>query len=307
MWKLTGGLFFGWGLGANDSANLFGPSVAAGMVKYRAAVILTSLYVILGAVMEGPKCMDTVGKLSSLSPMAAFVCAFSAALTMLVMTLLKLPASASQSIIGAVMGVGVLTHTAEFSRLYKILACWVLTPIGGIFFAMVLYKFFAYVLDLLFRDIYRRNSFLTIAVIVSGCYGSYCLGANNVANVTGVYVGCGMLTPFMASIIGALSISSGVLTYSRGVMMTVGKRIAPLDPFSAFVAILANAVTIHVFTQIGVPVSSSQGIVGAVIGVGMLKSLRTVSTRMIAMIVVAWISTPLSAGIVSYLIAMLLV
>jgi len=41
-------------------------------------------------------------------------------------------------------------------------------------------------------------------------------------------------------------------------MVTIGKGIAPLDPFSALVAVLAGAFTIHVFTQVGVPVSSSQ-------------------------------------------------
>ena len=51
-------------------------------------------------------------------------------------------------------------------------------------------------------------------------------------------------------------------------MITVGKGIAPLDLFSAFVKILAEAMTLLLFTQIGVPVSSSQAIVGSVVGGG---------------------------------------
>ncbi|MFH1672395.1 MAG: inorganic phosphate transporter [Pseudomonadota bacterium] len=302
MWKVVGGIFFGWGLGANDSANIFGPSVVAEMVRYRTAIILTSFFVIIGALIEGPKCMDTVGKLSGLTPMAAFTCAFAAAVTMLIMTYLKLPASASQAIVGAVLGAGIFTHTADFSKLYKIVICWVMTPIGAILFSMILYRFFAYVLNLFFKDMYRRGIFLTIGVLVAGCYGAYSLGSNNVANVTGVYVGAGMLNPFTASLVGGLSIVTGVLTYSRGVMMTVGKRIVPLDAFSAFVATLSNGLTIHVFTQLGVPVSSSQAIVGAIVGVGLVKGLRTVSGRMIATIGVGWVTTPLSAGILSYMI-----
>jgi PiT family inorganic phosphate transporter len=53
-------------------------------------------------------------------------------------------------------------------------------------------------------------------------------------------------------------------------MITVGKGIAPLDLFSAFVKILAEAMTLHLFTQIGIPVSSSQAIVGAVVWVGIV-------------------------------------
>jgi len=48
-------------------------------------------------------------------------------------------------------------------------------------------------------------------------------------------------------------------------MITIGKGIAPLDPFSALVTILAEALTLHLFTQIGVPVSSSQAVVGGVV------------------------------------------
>ncbi len=302
MWRIVGGIFFGWGLGANDSANIFGPSVAAEMVRYRTAIILTAFFVIIGALIEGPKCMDTVGKLAELTPMAAFGCASAAAVTMLIMTYLKLPASASQAIIGAVLGASFLSHTTDFSKLYKIVICWVLTPVGGIVFSMILYRFFARVLNLFFKDIYRRGVFLTIAVVLAGCYSAYSLGSNNVANVTGVYVGSGMLSPFTASVVGGLSIALGVLTYSRGVMMTVGKRIVPLDAFSAFVATLSNGLTIHAFTQLGVPVSSSQAVVGAIVGVGLVKGLRTVSGSMIATIGMGWITTPLSAGILSYMI-----
>ena len=42
MWKLSGGIFLGWGLGSNDSANIFGTAVAANVVRYRNAVILTA-------------------------------------------------------------------------------------------------------------------------------------------------------------------------------------------------------------------------------------------------------------------------
>jgi len=74
-----------------------------------------------------------------------------------------------------------------------------------------------------------------------------------------------------------------------------------LDPFSAFVAILAVAFTLHIFTQIGVPVSSSQAIVGAVVGVGIVGGLRTVSTKVVTKITVGWFMTPLFAGILTVL------
>jgi PiT family inorganic phosphate transporter len=138
-------------------------------------------------------------------------------------------------------------------------------------------------------------------IIVAGCYGAYTLGANNVANVTGIYVGSGVLAAEAAALIGGLSIALGALTYSRKVMETVGKGIVPLDPFSALVAVLAEALSLHLFTQIGVPVSSSQAIVGAVVGVGLVGDVQTVSVKMLARIGIGWIMTPVAGGALAYL------
>ena len=109
----------------------------------------------------------------------------------------------------------------------------------------------------------------------------------------------GQLDPLRASLIGGLSIALGVLTYSKKVMMTVGKGIVPLDPFSAFVVVLAEAITLHIFTQIGVPVSSSQAVVGAVVGVGLVGDLRTVRVKVLLKISAGWLMTPISAGLIS--------
>ena len=150
-------------------------------------------------------------------------------------------------------------------------------------------------------DLQLRNIFIRWSLLFAGCYGAYSLGANNVANVTGVYVGSGLLTPFQAALIGSLSIASGVLTYSKKVMHTVGKKIVELDGFSAFVSELSAAVTVHLFTQVGVPVSTSQAIVGGVTGVGLVRGARTVSKRALIEIAIGWVSSPLSSGVIAFI------
>jgi len=301
MWKILSGIFLGWGLGANDSANIFGTGVATGTVQYRTAIWLTAAFVLLGAILEGPKCMETIGALSRLIPTEAFYCALAAGITMTILTFLAMPASASQAIIGTIIAAGILSGTANFSALYKIVSCWIFTPVSGIVFGYVLYRFLEYLLNKTVNNITYRNFIYFIGILTAGCYGAYSLGANNVANVTGVYVGSGILTPRWAALIGGLSIAVGVLTYSKKVMMTVGKGIAPLSPFSAFVVVLAEALTLHLFTQIGVPVSSSQAVVGAVVGVGIVGDTRTVSTKMLLKISIGWVLTPVSAGVMACL------
>jgi PiT family inorganic phosphate transporter len=301
MWKVLSGVFLGWSLGANDSANIFGTGYATGLVKYRTAIWLTAVFLMLGAVVEGSKCMDVVGDLSRLTAIDAFYCALAAAITMTALTILAIPASCSQAIIGAVIGAGILSSTADFSKLYKIVACWVFTPICALFTAYLLHRILGFVVNKTITSLTKRSLLYSAGIIVVGCYGSYTLGANNVANVTGIYVGSGVLSADLAALIGGLSIALGVLTYSRKVMETVGKGIVPLDPFSALVAVLAEALSLHLFTQIGVPVSSSQAIVGAVVGVGLVGDVQTVSVKMLARIGVGWIMTPVSGGVLAYL------
>jgi len=301
MWMTLSGIFLGWSLGANHTGNVFGTGVATGTVKYRTAIILTAIFVFLGSYLEGPKCMKTVGALSTLTPIEAFYCALAAGLMMSILTFLAFPGSASQAIIGAVLGAGVLSHTADFTKLYKIVTCWAFTPVFAIFASYSLYHILGYALERTRISMTRRNLIYSIGTLLTGCYGAYCLGSNNVANVTGVYVGSGLLDARTAALIGGISIAAGVLTYSRKVMMTIGKGIVPLDPFSALVSVLASALCLHVFTQIGVPVSSSQAIVGSVVGIGLAGDVQTVSLKMLGRIALGWVLAPTTAGILAYL------
>ncbi|MBE9593487.1 MAG: inorganic phosphate transporter [Proteobacteria bacterium] len=69
---------------------------------------------------------------------------------------------------------------------------------------------------------------------------------------------------------------------------------------------LSEAVTVEIFTQVGVPVSTSQAIAGGVVGVGLVKGARTVNKRTLIEIGIGWISTPVSSGIISYILLKLL-
>ena len=81
--------------------------------------------------------------------------------------------------------------------------------------------------------------------------------------------------------------------------MTVGKKLVKLDPFSAFIAVLSQAVVLDIYARIGVPTSSSQAIIGAVLGIGFLKGMQTINLKTLGMIVAGWIITPCMAAAVS--------
>ena len=78
-------------------------------------------------------------------------------------------------------------------------------------------------------------------------------------------------------------------------METVGKKLVRLDPFSALVVVLAEAITVHIYAFIGVPVSTSQAVIGAVLGVGIIKGVNTIHRRTLGHIFLAWFITPFVA------------
>ena len=91
--------------------------------------------------------------------------------------------------------------------------------------------------------------------------------------------------------------AAGALTFGQRVTDTVGKSITPLDYSGALAAQLSAAFGVHLFSMLGIPVSTSQAIVGGVIGVGLTKGAQAVSTQKIATIFIGWILTPACAAI----------
>ncbi|MCF6176318.1 MAG: inorganic phosphate transporter family protein [Victivallaceae bacterium] len=319
--QYIGGAFLGWSLGANDSANVFGTAVSSKMVSYRLAVILTAIFVIIGAVCQGRAGIETYSKkltvqhataTSEIAPEAsskikdslvqkAALISFAAAITVTLMTILKIPVSTSQAAVGAIIGVGLMRNDANFSQLGKVIACWIGTPIGGALFTLIFYGIFSWIIRKWKPSIFVYDPMMSLLLIVTGCYGAYALGANNVANVSGVFVGDGMLTVGEAAFYGSIAIAIGALTYSKPVMSTVGKGIVKLDSFTAFICVLSHAVTVHIFAIIGVPVSTSQAIVGAILGISLIKGAHTVNYHMLGKVSVGWLATPFISGTIASL------
>lgn len=323
---LAVGFYVGWNVGANDAANAMGVSVGGRIISYRQAVIIMILFVLLGAVLEGWKVMETVGSGIVISPQGvnplteipqiAVIGLFSAGLWVTIATTLKLPVSTSQSIVGSVVGAGLLLSfvnpsaapatSVNLTVLEEIGLAWVLTPIGAAMFAYIIYR----VVGSGFRRIggaATLNRVLRMAVIFASAFAAYSIGANTVGNATGLIyavVGEGaesfVWDPQLIGLFGGVALSVGAITYSRRVMRTVGREITGLSAITAFAAQFGAALTVWIFARMGVPVSSSQAIVGGVAGVGLVKGTASVSKRKLGEIVLAWVLTPTVAAILTF-------
>ncbi|MFC2061260.1 inorganic phosphate transporter [Elusimicrobiota bacterium] len=315
--KFLGGVYLGWGGGANDTANIFGPAVATGAIKYRTAVIFASIFVLLGSVIEGPGLMEEVAGLAGESFNSgmydslnlAFVASLAAGITITILTYLAIPASTSQASVGSIMGIGIVLAGfagAQWAGFLKMFIVWVANPLVTAVISFILYKALAPLVNYFIRSSILYNRIFGLLMLISGSYGAYTLGASHAAVTTapfyksGVF-GDGSSAALWASFAGGVGMVLGITTYSKKVMKTVGSKIAVLDPFTAFVSVLGAAITVHMCKIFGVPVSTSQAIVGSVIGVGLVKGARTVNFKSLRFIFLGWLMTPVVGAVLCYL------
>jgi PiT family inorganic phosphate transporter len=325
---ISSGLFLGWSLGANDAANLFGTAVGAKVVKFRTAAIIMSIFVIIGAVSSGAGASHTLGKLGAISALpGAFIVALASALTVFVMTKYGLPVSTSQSIVGAIIGWNLFTsNPTSVSTLSKIMLTWVLCPLLAAMFSVLFYKMFKRSTRKMKLNLFLRHYYIRTGLIIVGAFGAYSLGANNIANVMGVFTNSVELEPLTLGFItinktqilfllGSIAIAVGIFTYSKGVMMTVGNSIYKISPATALIVVLSSSFVLFLFGSVSlqellislnlptiplVPVSSSQAVVGAIIGIGIGKGDKNINFSKLKMISIGWILTPLMSLVVSY-------
>jgi len=128
-----------------------------------------------------------------------------------------------------------------------------------------------------------------------------------VANATGLLAGAGVMPCLSSVLLGGLAIILGIVTFGHKVIETVGSGITQLLPLMAFAAQLASAINVHIYTVMGIPVSTSHSIVGAILGVGLVRGMRVVNMRIMREIVVCWGAMPLLTGVLSFLIMKALV
>jgi len=299
---LIAGAYVGWNIGANDAGNCVGTAVGSGLLSYRRAIILVSLFAIAGAVLQGGNVMKTIGKgivTSDLPTLAIITALLCSGLFVTLATFFRVPVSTSQAIVGGVAGVGLAAGAdVNLVMIGTIAQVWVVCPILTGVMAFVIYWASRLLLRRLSTESFWQRA-PGVLLIVSACYVSYAMGANNVGNAMGPIANLGIRSSWLG-LFGGISLAIGVLTFGRRVTETVGGGITPLDPVSAFSAQMAAALAIHFFSIVGIPVSTSQAIVGAIIGVGLLHGLQTVKKRKIIEIVVGWVAAPTAAGLFSF-------
>ncbi len=341
---LAAGLFMGWSLGTNDAANAFGTAVATRVVKYRTAVIIIAAMVMLGAVTLGANSIDklssiatnnevvaseadviaaqlsgTMDELRLKSAIKAAIIFTSAALTVFVMSYLKFPVSANQSITGAVIGWGLCyadynnpeVMKGNLMEIVEFASTWLINPIGAALISFALVFLAKKFIEKKLTSMKNYDTVVKFGYLVAGAFAAFSIGQNSSASVTAFYydptgLGANLLGDArLTATIGGAAIAIGVLTFSKRVMMTLGGDIANINQIDGFLVIVAMALTVLLMGKfMGIPVSTSQSAVGAVIGAGLVYGVKNVNFGVMKRIGIAWLSSPLAAGLLTYLIGL---
>ena len=283
-----------------------------------------------GAVIGGDGAAQTLNKLGSVNAVAgAFMVGLSAALSIYWMTKGKVPVSTSQAIVGAIIGWNLYSDKpTDLSIFSTIVSTWVFCPILAGIFAVIIYHLCRLVILKAKIPLIRQDFYTRLGLILAGAFGAYALGANNIANVMGVFVTSNQLhavTLFnsielnaeqVLFLLGGIAISVGIFTYSKRIMMTVGNNICVISPLAAWVVVIAQSLVLFLFASQDfhlflenhglpsiplVPVSSSQAVIGGVIGIGLIKGGHGINWGLIRRIFIGWIVTPVIAAGLCYI------
>jgi len=146
--------------------------------------------------------------------------------------------------------------------------------------------------------------------VISACFVAFAHGSNDVGNAiaplaaivyinrTGSVPSSGFNIPLWILILGGAGIVGGLAVWGKKVIATIGENIISLQPSSGFCAELATATTILLASRFGLPVSTSHALVGAVVGIGLIKDWKSVRFQTLQSIGLAWLITlPISAGL----------
>ncbi len=283
--------FLAFNLGANDAATPTDTAVNAGALTIKQAIILFSIFTSLGAILEGFKVMKTIGKgvvLGEIDIIGAFAIVLAANIWILLCSYGGYEISVTHSIIGSVVGYGLIKYGVgglNLSIIQNIIISWLTSPITAIIIAFLLYR----ALLIIMRYIEIDERIFKWLLIISLCFSAYSFGVNDIGNATGAYVTIAekigkvpdLQAMFLLSIFGSIGVLTGGLILGPRVIETVAYKITRLNLAAGFAAELSNALVVYLFSIIpymligyGIPISTSLASVGAIIGAGLARGGR---------------------------------
>jgi len=304
-------LIFDFVNGFNDSANSVATVIGTRVLKPLHAVALSAAANFVGPFVFGVAVATTIAK-GIVSPDEITVYMIIGGLAGAIAwsslcTYFGLPISNSHSLIGGIMGAGIIGLGFEqlvYGGLTKVFAGIIIAPIGGIIFGMVLVGIIIAVFAKR-RPAVVNRTFGRLSII-SSAWLALTHGANDGQKTMGIIV----LILFSADLISeihmplwvifAAASAMGLGTFFGGykVIKTLGLKITRLKPYQGFAAQTGGGVMLAIFALLGIPASTTHAITGSVMGAGAARRIRAVRWKVSRQIIFSWVITiPGAAGL----------
>jgi PiT family inorganic phosphate transporter len=313
-------LIFDFLNGLHDAANSIATIVSTRVLSPRYAVAWAAFFNFIAFAVFGLHVAKTIGTgivaPSIISDQVIFGALMGAIIWNIVTWLAGIPSSSSHALIGGLVGAGVTKagwNAVVWAGLGKTAAAIVLSPASGFALAlvMVLIVSWAFVRVAPFKAdrIFRHVQFLSASAYSLGH------GGNDAQKTMGIIAallfahglsGGEFHIPFWVVMACQTAMALGTLFGGWRIVRTMGSRITHLTPQQGVCAETAGSITLFAANWLGIPVSTTHTITGAIVGVGAARRLSAVRWNVAKDIVVAWVITMPAAGLIGavfYLLA----
>jgi PiT family inorganic phosphate transporter len=298
--------------GLHDAANSIATIVSTRVLSPQWAVAWAAFFNFIAFLFFGLHVAETLGvgivSASVVDPRVIFGALVGAISWNLITWGFGIPSSSSHALIGGLVGAGLAKagwSAIVWTGLGKTTAAIVLSPLTGFFLALLLVLIVSWYH--LRRTPYAVDRRFRVLQFVSASFYSLGHGGNDAQKTMGIiavllysqgYLGATFHVPFWVVITCQAAMGLGTLMGGWRIVKTMGSKITRLTPMQGFCAETGGAITLFGATWLGVPVSTTHTITGAIIGVGASRRLSAVRWSVANSIVVAWVITiPASAAI----------
>jgi PiT family inorganic phosphate transporter len=298
-------LLFDFLNGLHDAANSIATIVSTRVLRPQHAVAWAAFFNFIAFLFFGLHVAETLGTgiidASIVTPRVIFGALSGAIVWNIVTWLLGIPSSSSHALVGGLVGAGVAkagSSAIVWNGLSKTGAAIVLSPLVGFLLALLLVLIVSWIF--VRSTPYAVDRRFRILQFISASLYSLGHGGNDAQKTMGIiavllysqgHLGEKFYVPFWVVLACQAAMGFGTLFGGWRIVKTMGSKITRLTPVQGFCAETGGAITLFMATGLGIPVSTTHTITGAIIGVGAARRVSAVRWRVANNIVVAWIIT----------------
>jgi len=308
-------LLFDFLNGLHDAANSIATIVSTRVLRPQYAVMWAAFFNFIAFLFFGLHVAETLGRgiidPSIVSPLVIFAALMGAIIWNVVTWIFGIPSSSSHALIGGLVGAGLARtgfDAVVWSGLLKTASAIFLSPALGFFLALVLVLIVSWIF--VRQTPFAVDRTFRVMQFISASLYSLGHGGNDAQKTMGIiavllysqgYLGGEFYVPFWVVITCQAAMALGTLMGGWRIVHTMGSKITRLNPMQGFCAETGGALTLFGATWLGIPVSTTHTITGAIIGVGAARRVSAVRWGVASNIVWAWIITLPSAAAISAL------